>query len=419
MISVEEAIEIILNEITANGPENIGILDSYGRVLAEDIYAPWDLPPWDNSAMDGFAVRADDLSGKSGDGNRKKLNVIEDLPAGYMAKKEVRTGEAIRIMTGAPLPKGSDSVVMVEHTEGTGSDVTILEEIRKGQNVRPKGEDIKEGALILEKGLTIRPAEVGMLSAMGKANLLVYRKPKVAVMSTGDELVEVDNITTDGTVQSLPKGKIVDSNSYTVFSQVLSAGALPIRLGIAKDTKEALKTKIEEAMSADVIISTGGVSVGDYDFVKDVLHEIGAVMKFWKVAIKPGKPLAFGMIQKKPYFGLPGNPVSSMVAFEEFVRPALLKMMGRSDIFRITVEAELTEEIRKKPGRTNFIQSGLKEDNGDLLVSPIKIRGSAVMSSMVRANSLVILPKESSGADAGETVKVQPLDAEGQEKSGF
>lgn len=419
MISVAEAIEIILNEVTTNERENIGLLDAYGRVLAEDIYAPWDLPPWDNSAMDGFAVRADDLSEKPGEDNRKKLNVIEDLPAGYMAKKEVSSGEAIRIMTGAPLPKGSDTVVMVEHTEENGSDVTIMKEIRKGQHVRPKGEDIKQGELILKKGLTIRPAEVGMLAAMGKADLSVYRKPRVAVMSTGDELVEVDKTLADGPVLSLPKGKIVDSNSYTVFSQALSAGALPIHLGIAKDTKEDLKSKIEEALSADVIISTGGVSVGDYDFVKDVLHEIGAVMKFWKVAIKPGKPLAFGMIQNKPYFGLPGNPVSSMVAFEEFVRPALLKMMGRSDIFKNTVEAELTEAIRKKPGRINFIQSCLKEDNGDLLVTPIKIRGSAVMSSMVRANSLVILPKESSGADAGETVKVQPLDGVGREDPGF
>ncbi len=419
MISVQEAIEIILDEINVTGCENIGIFDSYGRVIAEDIYAPWDLPPWDNSAMDGFAVRADDLLKKSGESHTKKLKVIEDLPAGYMAKKEVRTGEAIRIMTGAPLPKGSDTVVMVEHTEGTGGDVTILEEIKKGQNVRPRGEDIKKGELILKKGLTIRPAEVGMLAAMGKADLSVYCKPKVAVMSTGDELVEVDKITTDGSVSKLPEGKIVDSNSYTVFSQVLAAGAIPCRLGIVRDTKEALKNKIEEAMSADVIISTGGVSVGDYDFVKDVLDEIGAVMKFWKVAIKPGKPLAFGMIQNKPYFGLPGNPVSSMVAFEEFVRPALLKMMGKPDIFKNTVDARLTEEVRKKPGRTNFIQSCLRKENGDLLVTPIKIRGSGVMNSMVRANSLIVLPKESSGANAGETVKVQPLDSGGQEKPGF
>lgn len=419
MISVHEAIEIILDEINDTGCENVGILDSYGRVLTEDIYAPWDLPPWDNSAMDGFAVRADDLLRTSGESHTKKLKVIEDLPAGYMAKKEVRAGEAIRIMTGAPLPKGSDTVVMVEHTESTESEVTILKEIKKGQNIRPRGEDIKKGELILKKGVTIRPSEVGMLVSMGKATVSVYCKPKVAVMSTGDELVEVDKITTDGSVSKLPEGKIVDSNSYTVFSQVLAAGALPIHLGIAKDTKEDLKSKIEAAMSADVIISTGGVSVGDYDFVKDVLDEIGTEMKFWKVAIKPGKPLAFGMIQGKPYFGLPGNPVSSMVGFEEFVRPALLKMMGKSDIFKNIVDARLTEEIRKKPGRTNFIQSCLKEENGDLLVTPIKIRGSAVMSSMVRANSLIVLPKESSGADAGETVKVQPLDSGGRKEPGF
>ena len=388
-------------------------------VLAEDIYAPWDLPPWDNSAMDGFAVRADDLLKKSGESHTEKLKVIEDLPAGYMAKKEVGAGEAIRIMTGAPLPKGADTVVMVEHTKNTESDVTILKEIKKGQNVRSKGEDIKKGELILKKGVTIRPSEVGMLVSMGKATVSVYRKPKVAVMSTGDELVDVGKITTDGSVSKLPAGKIVDSNSYTVFSQVLAAGALPIHLGIAKDTKKALKSKIEEALSADVIISSGGVSVGDYDFVKDVLDEIGTVMKFWKVAIKPGKPLAFGMIQNKPYFGLPGNPVSSMVGFEEFVRPALLKMMGKSDIFKNTVDARLTEEIRKKPGRTNFIQSCLKEENGDLLVTPIKIRGSAVMSSMVRANSLIVLKKASSGADAGETVKVQPLDSGGRKDPGF
>jgi molybdopterin molybdotransferase len=411
MITVEEAIKIILNEVSALGLEKVGLLDSCNRVLGENINAPWDLPPWDNSAMDGYAVRASDLTEESGQFSTKSLKVIEDLPAGYMTKKTVQSGEAIRIMTGAPLPEGTDTVVMVEETEGSGNEVTISKDVTRGQNVRKKGEDITAGELILKKGQTIRPAEVGMLAAMGKATITVFSRPTVAVMSTGDELVEVGERKRDG--------KIIDSNSYTVFSQVFSSGALPIHLGIAKDTKEALRNKIEEALSADVIVSSGGVSVGDYDFVKDVLNEIGVAMKFWKVAIKPGKPLAFGMIQKKPYFGLPGNPVSSMVAFQEFVRPALLKMMGRRDLFKQTVAAHLTEEIMKKPGRTHFIQSSLTKDGKELSVTPIKIRGSAVMSSMVRANSLVVLPKESSGAKAGATVTVQLFDGGEQEELGF
>ncbi len=401
MISVEDALSLILSQIREMGTERVDITSSLGRVIGEDIYARRNNPPWDNSAMDGYAVRFEDIKGAAKE-NPAVLRVIEDLPAGYTAKNQVAKGEAIRIMTGAPVPKGADTVVMVEDTEKEGERVKVFRETHLGENIRRTGEDIKTGELVVPKGTLIRPAEVGIMATCGRAFVSVYQRPRVAVVSTGDELVDVD--------EEIAEGKIVTSNSYTLSSMAAECGALPFQLGIARDTREALKEKLMQALHADVIITSGGVSVGDFDFVKDVLKELGSEMKFWKVAMKPGKPLAFGTIGGKPAFGLPGNPVSCMVCFEQFVRPSLLKMMGHDKIYRPTVQATLKEDIKKKPGRKHFIRSFVRLEEGHYTVTTTGDQGSGILKSMVAANGLLIFPEEMSMLKAGDTVKVQLID---------
>jgi len=407
MISVEAALEIILSEIKPLGLERTSILLALGRVLGEDICASIDNPPWDNSAMDGYALRASDTKGASR-GKPAILRIIEDLPAGYVAKKSVKRGEAVRIMTGAPIPRGADAVVMVEDTDKSEvrsqkSEVKIFREAKIRDNIRRAGEDFKKGALVLKKGTAIRAAEVGMLATVGKPNVCVYQRPKVAVLSTGDELAEIE--------ETPSSGKIVNSNSYAISAQIKACGAVPVQLGIARDAKKDLMDKLSYGLASDCIVSSGGVSVGDFDFVKDVLKEMGSEMRFWKVAIKPGKPLAFGIINGKPVFGLPGNPVSAMVAFEQFVRPAILKMMGVRNIFRKSLTALLTSSLNKKAGRMHFIRAVLEEKNGQFYATPLEGQGSGILSSMVMANSLIILPEDAKDAAKGSKVKVQPLDS--------
>ncbi len=407
MISVEAALEIILSEIKPLGLERTSILSTLGRVLGEDICASVDNPPWDNSAMDGYALRASDTKGASR-GKPVILRIIEDLPAGYVAKKSVKRGEAVRIMTGAPIPGGTDAVIMVEDTDKSEvrsqkSEVKVFREAKIRDNIRRAGEDCKKGALVLKKGTAIRAAEVAMLATVGKPNVCVYQRPKVAVLSTGDELVEIE--------ETPSNGKIVNSNSYAISAQIKACGAVPVQLGIARDAKKDLMDKLSYGLASDCILSSGGVSVGDFDFVKDVLKEMGSEMRFWKVAIKPGKPLAFGIINNKPVFGLPGNPVSAMVAFEQFVRPAILKMMGVRNIFRKSLTALLTSSLKKKAGRMHFIRAVLEEKNGQFYVTPLEGQGSGVLSSMVMANSLIILPEDAKDAAKGSKVKVQPLDS--------
>lgn len=401
MISVEEALSLILSQVKEMGTERLAITSALGRVIAEDVFAKRDNPPWDNSAMDGYALRYEDIRG----GTKEKpavLMVTEDLPAGYTAKKPVNKGEAVRIMTGAPVPKGADTVVMVEDTEKDGDRVKIFREAPLGENIRRAGEDVKTGELVVRKGAVIRPAEIGIMATCGRAFISVYQRPRVAVVSTGDELVDVD--------EEITEGKIITSNSYTLSAMAADCGADPFQLGIARDTREALKEKLRQALHADVIITSGGVSVGDFDFVKDVLKELGSEMKFWKVAMKPGKPLAFGAIGGKPAFGLPGNPVSCMVCFEQFVRPSLLKMMGHERIYRPVVLATLKEDLKKKPGRKHFVRSFVTFENGGYSVTTTGDQGSGILKSMVAANALLIFPEGESCYKAGDRVKVQLTD---------
>lgn len=404
MISVDEALTAILKEIEPLGGESIHAGDALGRVLFADVHAGRPNPPWDNSAMDGYALRSADTKGASAK-SPLTLKVVYDLPAGGVPKAAVNAGEAVRIMTGAPVPDGADAVVMVEMTEKAGDgQVAILAEAKHGENIRKAGEDFKQGAIVVKKGSRLRPADIAMLATVGAAYVLVHKRPRVAVVSTGDELVDIN--------ETPAKGKISNSNGYALAALVRECGAEPVQMGIARDTKESLKEKLTAAMRAgDMIISSGGVSVGDFDFVKDVLKEMGSRMVFWKVAMKPGKPLAFGVIGGKPSFGLPGNPVSSMVAFEQFVRPAIQKMSGSGALTHNTLPARLTKDVSIKPGRTNFIRAMLDIIGHENTVTPLDGQGSGMILTMVRANSFIIVPAESHGFKKGEIVRVQPFDA--------
>jgi len=401
MISVEEALNRILARIPVLGLEKVDIISSLGRVIGEDIIAPRDIPPLDNSAMDGYAVRSTDIKEASRD-NPVFLNVIEDLPAGALPTRKVAKGQAIRIMTGAPIPEGADTVVMVEDTERAGKQVRVFHGLPVGENIRGAGEDVKKGDRVISKGAIIRAAEVGMLASVSRASVYVHQRPVVAILCTGDELVDVG--------EGVAAHKIVSSNSYTLSAQVMECGALPLQLGIAKDKSDEIETKLRQGLRADVILSSAGVSVGDYDLVKDVLGEIGFQMEFWGVAMRPGQPLAFGTIMGKPAFGLPGNPVSSMVCFEQFVRPSLLKMMGHRHLFRPVVEAVLKEDITKKPGRRHFMRARLSMEEDRYAVTTTGPQGSGILNSMVEANGLLIVPEETTEMKAGEKVRVQILD---------
>jgi molybdopterin molybdotransferase len=328
--------------------------------------------------------------------------VIEDLPAGFIATKTVAKGQAIRIMTGAPIPRGADSVVQVEETKREDGFVAIFKTTSPGEFIRKAGEDVKKGDRIISKGDVIRPAEVGMLASAGRSSLSVYQRPMVSILCTGEELVDVDD--------DLGEGKIISSNSYSLAAQVKDCGAIPVQLGIAKDQRGEIKEKLLQGFRADVIISSAGVSVGDYDFVKEALNDLGMEMVFWKVAMKPGKPVAFGTLRGKPIFGLPGNPVSSMVSFEQFVRPSLLRMMGHRQIFRPTIDAILREEIHKEPGRRHFVRASVSFKEDHYSVSTTGEQGSGILKSMVRANGLIVIPEDREIVRAGEKVKVQLLD---------
>jgi len=402
MITVENAIETILKEIRPLGLESTDLLSALGRVLGEDIRARRPNPPWDNSAMDGYAVIAADTAGAT-EASPVSLKVIYDLPAGSVPGEAIKKGEAVRIMTGAPVPDGATSVIMVERTkEGPQGTALMLAEAKEGDNIRRKGEDFKTGDVVIEAGTVVRPAEVSMLATTGTPFVMVRRRPRVAILSTGDELADIHD--------EPAKGKISNSNSWALSALVSGCGGVPVQLGIARDTRESLKEKLTEAMAADCIVSSGGVSVGDYDFVKDVLKEMGSSMIFWKVAMKPGKPLAFGVIGGKPAFGLPGNPISSMVAFEQFVKPSLLKMSGRRDIFGATFSARLTSPVKVRPGRMTFIRARLDAGASGFTATPLEAQGSGVISTMVRANSFIIVPQGSSGFEEGAIVKAQPFD---------
>lgn len=398
---LQDAQKTVLDATRPLGLEKVGLLQALGRVLGEDIIAYRDNPPWDNSAMDGFAVRWEDIKQDHAITKPVALGIVEDVQAGKVATRTVGPGQAIRIMTGAAVPKGADTVVKVEETEATGDTVRIFKAVERGANVRPQGEDVKKGDCIIAKGTQIRPAEAGMLAILGRSFVLVHQRPRVAILSTGDELADLD--------ERFDEDKIINSNSYGIAAAVQEAGGIPILLGIARDQPAALEEKIAHGLNADILVLSGGVSMGEYDFTKAVFKDLGAEMNFWKLAIRPGQPLAFGKIQGKLAFGLPGNPVSSMVTFEQLVRPAMRKMGGHSRYGRPVVRAAFQEKFSKRPDRRHFLRGILSLEGGVLKVGTTGDQGSGILTSMVKANGLIDLPEEVERLNPGDLVDVQVL----------
>ena len=406
MISVEEALEKVLSYVKVLDAIETPILECLDQVLDQDMYSSIDIPPSDNSAMDGYAVKAANIAGASAS-SPVYLDIIGESKAGTMSDTRVKAHTAVRIMTGATLPKGADTVVPFEETDETQrkdqplKQIGILKAVEKGKHIRSAGEDIAKGQLALSKGTVLRPAEIGVLASLGLKKVKVIRRPVIAILATGDELVELG--------KPLAEGQIYNSNSYSAAAQVLRYGGIPRVLGIAKDTETDLEAKIKEALTADMLLTTGGVSMGDYDLVKDVLAKQGEI-SFWKVRMKPGKPLAFGTIQGVPHLGLPGNPISSMVTFELFARPAILKMLGKTKLAKPTVEAVMEDNTRNTDGRRIFLRAVVRKVDGRYYARTTGPQGSGILTSMSQANALVIVPEDVKTVKEGDLVKAIMLD---------
>ena len=399
MLSVDEARQRMLDTIPVLPPEKRQILACTGYVLAEALSAKENIPPFDNSAMDGYAVRAADVKNAAED-NPAVLSVIETIAAGYAPTKQVAPGQASRIMTGAMMPEGADAVVMQEVTQRDADAVKVFKSIDKTGNVRFTGESVTIGQQVMREGKHLRPPEISMLASLNCAEVAVHRKPTVAIVSTGDELTPLG--------EPLEPGKIRDSNRYGLYAQVEEAGGIPVDMGIAPDdaaeTERIFRAALEKA---DALITSGGVSVGEHDIVKLVLEKLGEI-NFWRVAMKPGKPQAYGIADGKPIFGLPGNPVSSLVVFELFVRPALLKMAGHKELLRPTFKATLTETVTNRDGRVNYMRALLTESGGQYTAETTGPQGSGILHSLILANGLITIPAGAT-LEPGETVEAQFL----------
>ena len=397
MIPVAEARTRILADVATVAPEEtLPVARGLGRVLARDIHAPFDVPPADNSAVDGYAVRGSELA----PGGSTRVRVVADLPAGAVFEGSVGPRETLRIMTGAPMPAGTDTVVPQELSERAGEWID-LRPVDAGANVRARGEDVRTGEIVLRAGAVLRPQDLGLVASLGFAEVRVHRRPRVALFSTGDEVVEPGH----------PRGpgQIYDANRFSLGGMVAGAGAEALDLGIVPDVREVLRERLlQAARSADVVLTSGGVSVGDYDLVKSVLADIGSI-DFWQVAMQPGRPLAVGRIGDAPFFGLPGNPVASLLCFHLFVRPALWKMGGRTRLDSECVTATAVEPMRKRAGRREFKRGVLRFTDRGYEVSTTGPQGSGILSSMVAANCLIILEEARGDVKAGERVLVEPI----------
>ena len=408
MLSVDEALQHILHDLQPLPVELAPLDEGLGRVLAEDLIAAIDLPPFANSSMDGFALRAADLHGASANAP-VRLEVVMDIPAGAAPEGTLGPGQAARIMTGAPLPAGADAIAPVELTDADWTlaenctmarQVAVAKQVAPGDYVRPVGENVRAGQRVLAGGTQLRPQHLGMLAALGQAQVPLHRRPRVAIVSSGDELVEVH--------EALAPGQIHDVNSYTILGMVSELGATPLRLPIARDSLGAVRALFREALQLqpDLLISTAGVSVGAHDVVRDVLEELGE-LNFWRVNMRPGKPLAWGQVEGKPFFGLPGNPVSAMVTFEIFVRPALLRLAGRAEEKQVQ-RATVCEELHSD-GRRSYLRVTLQHDDGRLLARTTGTQSSGALLSMVLADGLLVVPEGVTFVPAGSELEVHLL----------
>jgi len=397
-LTVAAAQRCVIEAMKQLGTESVPLQQALGRVLAEDVQANRDQPPYDVSAMDGFAIRSADVANAP-----TVLEVIEDIKAGDMPTKVVGAAQCARIMTGAPVPQGADAVIRVEDTQALSDGrVRIDVSVKTRNDIRDRGESMRTGEVVLQAGTTVTPGVVGMLAMVKAAQVSVYRQPRVAILSTGDEL--------EGLSDPFDANKIPDANSYALMAQVQALGIAPVLLGIARDEPTHLKEMLQRGLQFDVLLVSGGTSVGVHDYVRPTLEALGVQMKFWRVQMKPGHPMAFGVAPLTWVFGIPGNPVSSMVCFEEFIGPALRCIMGHHKHFRTTVTAKLSRDVKHKHSRTEFVRVMLRKEAGALVATPTGDQGSGILRSMAMAEGLMVVPAESKGIAAGEQVTVQLLD---------
>ncbi|MBX9928261.1 MAG: molybdopterin molybdotransferase MoeA [Gemmatimonadaceae bacterium] len=415
MLSVEEAAARITTSAAPLDVETVELLDAAGRVLAESIIAPITLPHWDNSAMDGYAVRAADIAGASAS-TPVTLPVQETIAAGAFPTLPVMAGTATRIMTGAPMPSGADTVVRVEDTDGGIEQVSIRDARDVQKNVRPRGEDIREGDVLLAEGQPLAAAQIGVLASCGIGTVPVYRRPRVAIISSGDELVDLDRF------DEVRAGRrIVSSNRYTLTALIRDAGGIPVDLGIAADTPESLRATLTQAMTGfDLIITTAGISVGEFDHTRAVLADLGATLDFWKIRMRPGAPVGSGRLGGTPWIGLPGNPVSTMVTFELFVRPAIRRMLGHRALHRVPVDVRLAEPVRIGARLTHFLRAIVAPGADGVLQARLTgPQGSGILTSMSTANALLIVPVDRPEIAVGELAHALLLDDAGARREAF
>jgi molybdopterin molybdotransferase len=398
-LSAADAALKILESVHRQPALRIPLDDALDSVLAEDIVSRLDIPAWTNSAMDGYAVRGDDVRGAS-EARPVRLRVIEQLPAGHFPSRPVGPGECARIFTGAPLPTGTDSVIRQEDTDGGADTVTIVKDRDVGINIRRVGEDIRKGSTVIRTGTELGPAHLGVLASLAVAHPLVYRRPRVAILGSGDEIVDVDQ-----PEEILSGRKIASSNTHTLVALVRRAGGQPINLGIANDSPESLRAYLARSSDCDLLVTTAGISVGEHDYVRSVLEELGADLKFWKLRMRPGAPVGFGLLGDLPWIGLPGNPVSTMVTFELFVRPAIRKMMGHTLPFRRTLPVRAAETITVRPKLQHFLRAVVTEGPEGLQARLTGPQGSGILTSMVLANALLVIPEGQFETPAGSSVQ--------------
>jgi len=410
MLTPTEAARLILEHIAPLPAARRPLREALDRVLAEDVTSPIDLPAWDNSAMDGYAARAADVE-RAGPDHKITLAVIEAVAAGQFPTKPIGPGQVTRIFTGAPLPAGADTVVRQEDTEpAEPGSVRVLTGRDARKNLRYRGEDIRKGEVVLGAGSPLGPAQLGVLASIAHATPLVHDAPRVAFMGSGDEIVDLDR------AEDILSGKkVATSNSYTLHALIRRTGGIPVDLGVARDTKESLREHLARAQGADLLVTTAGVSVGEHDFVREVLTELGGEIKLWRIAMRPGAPVGFGLLGGKPWIGLPGNPVSAMVTFELFVRPAVRRLLGHRLPFRRTVPVCVGEPIKLGPKLRHFLRAVVQPEGsggggGALTARLTGPQGSGILTSMTRANALLIVPEDRSTVAAGETLPALLLD---------
>lgn len=403
-LAAAEAARQILEAVQRQPALRVPLDDALDSVLAEDLVSPIDVPAWANSAMDGYAVRAADVRG-AGPDRPVRLRVVEQIPAGAFPTRRIQAGESARIFTGAPLPDGADTVVRQEDTDQGTDIVTIAADRDAGINVRQAGEDIRRGATVLHAGAVLGPAQLGVLASLAVAQPLVYRRPRVAILSSGDELVDVDQ-----PEEILSGRRVASSNSHTLGALIRQAGGEPVDLGIARDTPESLREHLARALDCDLLVTTAGVSVGEHDYVRAVLDELGLEERFWRVRMRPGAPVGFGLLGGRPWIGLPGNPVSTMVTFELFVRPAIRAMCGHAGPFRRAAPVRLLEPVVLKPRLQHFLRGVVRDDPDGPVARLTGPQGSGILTSMAAANALLIIPEGQLETPAGDEVLAIRLD---------